>query len=1078
MRKRTRIAAIVAALGLLTGGIVGAGTLAAWADDGLEFAATFEGANLAYADRVVGFSGTATTSTGDVEVWLDGEDQICTAPVAGGAWTCPTVALPVGAWNYVAIQDPGPGQIQDQVTVTVLLPTPSVTGPVGEVPEAGTIELTGGDGAADATITAVVTTPNEPGLSCSTGALVADGAWGCDIPFDAELPPGSTATVTVTQSHPDAVAPTSTTYDVSIDGGDLAVTFPSAGGEDTYDSAPNFFVVSGDTDNATDPISVSIDGAPAYCTINTPDATWSCPGTTLPPGAHTLTASQNGSADIVVGFDILLPEPGVGGAPFIFPVDADLTFNGQQMYPDAWTRVEIFDDYMGFPNATAMPPEDCGPAGGGNWGCTFPQSLTEGDYHVTFTHFLNGDPTVRGDESDSFELRIGDPPVPGDPPVLDCSFSPNGGFRSSSPHELTFMDVYRLSASGGGSGGGGAGDELGLPGYCDGDAGVTFPAGATFDFDQVADCDQACAIASLPPGDYEVYHERSDAVSVPGASYEPHSYVFRVPAAPTITVAASSGDAVLLRGTGTPGDTLRVERSSGAALCTTTVDGSGAWSCIFAKSAVGQARALDIDAASGGMSAYSAYRSIPVLATPVVPTEPEPETPPAVVAWFVEFGGDLMNLRPGDRFTLNVSGMPEGTRIEVWMHSTPRLLGSATATGAPMSLQLTVPQDIESGPHEIEVIGATPLGATHIFTSPAMVSGGTSPAAEVPEDPGDESDFAGGGPVNRADPAAPSALSDALPTLERIVANPVTIAVAGGLALALLILVALPTELLNSSLSSNTSRLGRVYGAVDGAMTKAQDWFIRVTRSRALAAAVLVVIIAIIYGFVDPGFGFDVVSLRLVLSLAIAFFVLSFVASWVSGLIVRRAWGASAVIALQPSIIVFAILGVVVARVLDFSPGFLVGIAIGLELIQASKHVSARAVFVQLAVVTGFALAAWIVYSLFTPGDDFAGMLFEDTMVALTAEGLTGAFIAVFPLKFLDGRELWEVSKRLWVLAFLLVSTAFALLVLPTAVEGTDVGDYGIWLAVFAVFGLGSLAVWLVFVRAEKRAAEAEHVDA
>src|SRR5690606_21649849 len=109
---------------------------------------------------------------------------------------------------------------------------------------------------------------------------------------------------------------------------------------------------------------------------------------------------------------------------------------------------------------------------------------------------------------------------------------------------------------------------------------------------------------------------------------------------------------------------------------------------------------------------------------------------------------------------------------------------------------------------------------------------------------------------------------------------------------------------------------------------------------------------------------------------------------------------------------------------------------------------------------------------------DFTGMLVEDTMVALTAEGLTGAFVAVFPLTFLDGRELWEVSKRLWALAFLLVSSAFALLVLPTAVEGTDVGDYGIWLAVFAVFGLGSLAVWLVFARAEKRAAEAERVDA
>jgi hypothetical protein len=329
-------------------------------------------------------------------------------------------------------------------------------------------------------------------------------------------------------------------------------------------------------------------------------------------------------------------------------------------------------------------------------------------------------------------------------------------------------------------------------------------------------------------------------------------------------------------------------------------------------------------------------------------------------------------------------------------------------------------------------------------------------------------------------PAAPSALSNALAPLSAILANPSTIAIAGGLALALLFLVALPTELLNSSLSSNTSRLGRAYGAVDGAMTKAQDWLIRVTRSRALAAGILVVLVAIIYGFVDPGFGFDIVSLRLVLALALAFFILSFVASWISGMIIRRAWGAMGVVAMQPSIILFAVVGVIVARLLDFSPGFLVGVAIGLELVAASRHVTARAVFVQLGVVTGLSLAAWVVYSFFSPGDDFLGMLVEDTMVAVTAEGLTGALIAVFPLKFLDGRDLWEVSKRLWVAAFLIVSTAFALLVLPTAIAGTDVGDYGTWLLVFAVFGLVSLAVWIVFVRADARAAQAEseRVDA
>jgi Na+-transporting NADH:ubiquinone oxidoreductase subunit NqrD len=114
------------------------------------------------------------------------------------------------------------------------------------------------------------------------------------------------------------------------------------------------------------------------------------------------------------------------------------------------------------------------------------------------------------------------------------------------------------------------------------------------------------------------------------------------------------------------------------------------------------------------------------------------------------------------------------------------------------------------------------------------------------------------------------------------------------------------------------------------------------------------------------------------------------------------------------------------------------------------------------------------VYSFFTPGNDFVGMLLEDTMVATTAEGLTGALIAIVPLKFLDGHDLWAVSKRLWIGAFALVATAFALLVLPTAIEGTDVADYGTWLLVFAAFGLVSVLIWFIFARADAKAAQAE----
>jgi hypothetical protein len=58
----------------------------------------------------------------------------------------------------------------------------------------------------------------------------------------------------------------------------------------------------------------------------------------------------------------------------------------------------------------------------------------------------------------------------------------------------------------------------------------------------------------------------------------------------------------------------------------------------------------------------------------------------------------------------------------------------------------------------------------------------------------------------------------------------------GGLALAILLLIAFPAELLNSTLASNTRRMGRWYAAVENGVDRATEWFASVTRTRALAA--------------------------------------------------------------------------------------------------------------------------------------------------------------------------------------------------------------------------------------------------
>jgi hypothetical protein len=838
--------------------------------------------------------------------------------------------------------------------------------------------------------------------------------------------------------------------------GVLAITDPAPdGGSSEWLAGPTSFSIGGTSSANPLGVNVLVDGVPVpeCANLAVVAGAWSCT-TALLAGTHEIRATQLGTLDAVVTWTVTIPEPVVGGLdPQVIPSYDTAAFDGTVYYPNGQVLVEVEVGDGVYESCT--DPAPYGPVS--NWACGVSMYYyPDGAYNVRIS-------IVDGAAQSPYVWRtliVGEPPMT---PDLTCSYGPASA-TFAGPHP---MWVYTAEPVG--PYGSGWSWELADQALCNGHSGTIVPDGTQFSGTSVATCSPICDITGLDAGLYEVY------VGYSGG----YSYLFTVPETPAFTTTASSGSTVITSGTGTPADRIQVQRQDGGILCSTTVSATGRWACTFPKSSANRARVLAVDPSSGGMSSYSVSRSIPVLSAEL-PTE----SPTSVVTWLLNFGGDLSKLKPGDTFTVTVDGIPAGWTIEMWMHSTPYLVGSAIATGGSTAIDVTVPMGIESGAHEIEMVAIGPDGTTYSESSPAFVLAAAVEEEAPEESPGDDDldglGIPGAMGAERNEPGARSALSDALAPVSAIVANPATLAIAGGLALALLFLVALPTELLNSSLSSNTSRLGRAYGAVDGALTKAQDWFIKVTHSRALAAALITTMVAIVYGFVDPGFGFDIVSLRLVLSLAIAFFLLSYGASWLSGLIVKRAWGATGIVALQPSIILFAVIGVIVARILDFSPGFLVGVAIGLELIQASKKVSARAVFVQVAVITGLALAAWIAYSFFSPGDAFLGRLVEDTLVAVTAEGLTGALIAVFPLRFLDGRELWEVSKRLWVAAFLIVAVAFALLVLPTAIQGTDVADYGTWLLVFAVFGAISLAVWFVFARAAAREEKTEEskVDA
>ena len=890
---------------------------------------------------------------------------------------------------------------------------------------------------------------------CYGPVIGATGDWTCSTNLNA-----GEYEVRVSTEDVNGVTTTSTPIRVTAA---IGITLTGAPGTVVWGSGT--YQPSGTTTNTVDTLTLLLDGAvvgDCEFVVPNPDGTWQCP-TPLPyplPGHHDVGVIQSEGSSGSVEFDVLIPAPDF---PFFYEIEADSIFNfgGGTVHAEGTVYVEIQE--------TGDSCEAVVDELSGMWGGCFIDfsGYVPGD---VFTVEYWQDSELANGVHSTWEFGIYEPGGGEEPiePSVTCHFAP-GEVTLSVAEGEGGVELYGPIIQGGEEPMGPAN-----PGHCNGYTGTLVTEVASWG-PMLTSCDDSCGATGLTPGVYNVF---SWGAGEGGSDFD---YFFTVPEPPTIDSITRSGATTTVTGTSLGNhDVGLVDGVNG--LCFTTANAAGGWTCSFDAATGTSVRAAQVDPGSGGVSPLTAAVTVPEApATPTTPT-PTPTPNPTRVPWTWDFSFDGNGqYRPGDTVSFSGSGVPAGTTLVVELHSTVRTLGSTTAAAdGTFTFTATIPADIEPGAHHVVVIATAPgeepatlERAIDILELPLPAATEDEPEAE----PGDEvlaesGSGSGSGSGARNEPAAPTALSSALPTLSRIVDDPFVLLTAGGLGLALLFLVAIPAELLNSTISSNTRRFGRGFRAIESFSDRIRDWFISVTRSRAAAAAILVVVVSTIFGFVDPGFGFDLASLRLVLSLSIAFFVLSYGTSWLTGIILRRTAHADSQIVIQPATILFAVLGVVLARLLDFAPGFLIGLVIGLELTRAARRTAATAVLVQFGLILGLSVAAWVGYSLIAESGgavDFGGALLNDTLVALTAEGLMAIFVAALPLTFLEGRDLWEHSKPIWFITFFVIASAFALIVLPTALSGTDGADLGVWVLVFAGFGVVTFILWAVFAAISRR---------
>ena len=440
---------------------------------------------------------------------------------------------------------------------------------------------------------------------------------------------------------------------------------------------------------------------------------------------------------------------------------------------------------------------------------------------------------------------------------------------------------------------------------------------------------------------------------------------------------------------------------------------------------------------------------------------------------FTVTGIDLGNVHPGDHFTVNGSQLPPGSMITGELHSKAVALGVAVVGGdGTFSLPVSVPSDFAPGPHELIMTltapGVDPISSVQDITVVPGAAAAPSDDAGSPASTGSGSGATGSGRARTGEELVTSnILTHGLNSIADVISHPEKIPAALEIGLVLLIFAILPGHLLNATLAEQYEKL-----SARRPRRAAPAWWTRLHallhRAPVLGGLALTTITALLFGFADPRFGFTPVSLRLLMGLAIALAIVTYLTNVIVGRIMRARWNVEVEVSLRPLGLILTVVGVIVSRALEFSPGFLVGLVLGLVISEKSlaKH-AWRAVLLRTSILLGLALLAWLGFSLFdssNEGGTFLSKLAVETLVAITTEAVVGLMVELLPLKLLQGEALFQRSKLVWGALYLLSVFIFVVAVVPWEGNWATLGSsLWAWIGIVVGFGVIATGVYLYF---------------
>lgn len=309
-----------------------------------------------------------------------------------------------------------------------------------------------------------------------------------------------------------------------------------------------------------------------------------------------------------------------------------------------------------------------------------------------------------------------------------------------------------------------------------------------------------------------------------------------------------------------------------------------------------------------------------------------------------------------------------------------------------------------------------------------------------------------------------------VPTLHQVDFSAEHVAGNAILALILILLVELPAHIFNSTLKEHHPEIVRMTRRVRQQLDRAEAWLSRLPSGAVLV--VFAVLGALVYGFIEPHFGFNRASFALLIGLVGTMGVLTATHELARGVYLDRKFHRPGRLVAFPVALLTAVVLVVISRLAHFQPGYVFGVLAGLAFaVKPTERQDGRSCAVASLWMLAVAVTAWLVWvpvqDLVVDGHTSFGLLVIDALLSTTwAFGIQSVLFSLLPMRFMDGELVLAWSRLGWVAIY-----GFSMFVFVQMIMHPQTSRYGghidaslaSMLLLFLAYAGAAVTFWLYF---------------